>query len=105
MIQIRRLASTDTNFNEALGQLLAFEDSQDAMVEATVGDILADIKKRGDEALLDYTRRFDHLVAASTAELELPHDRLQKALDSLPANQRNALLEAASRVRAYHEKQ
>jgi histidinol dehydrogenase len=105
MIQIRRLSSTDTNFNEALGQLLAFEDSQDAMVEATVGDILADVKKRGDEALLDYTRRFDRLVAASTAELELPHDRMQKALDGLPADQRNALVEAASRVRAYHEKQ
>jgi histidinol dehydrogenase len=105
MIQIRRLSSTDTNFNEALGQLLAFEDTQDAMVEATVGDILADIKKRGDEALLDYTRRFDRLVAASMAELELPHDRMQKALDILPAEQRNALMEAAMRVRAYHEKQ
>jgi histidinol dehydrogenase len=105
MIQIRRLSSTDTNFNEALGQLLAFEDTQDAMVEATVGDILADIKKRGDEPLLDYTRRFDRLVAASMAELELPHDCMQKALDILPAEQRNALMEAAMRVRAYHEKQ
>jgi histidinol dehydrogenase len=105
MIRIRHLSSTDTNFNEALGQLLAFEDSQDAMVEATVGDILTDIKKRGDEALLDYTRRFDRLVVASTAELELPHDRIQKALDTLPADQRNALMEAAARVRAYHEKQ
>jgi histidinol dehydrogenase len=105
MIRIRNLSSTDTNFNEALGQLLAFEDSQDAMVEATVGDILTDIKKRGDEALLDYTRRFDRLVVASTAELELPHDRIQKALDTLPADQRNALMEAAGRVQAYHEKQ
>lgn len=105
MIRIRHLSSTDTNFSEALGQLLAFEDSQDAMVEATVSDILTDIKKRGDEALLDYTRRFDRLVLASTAELELPHDRLAKALDTLPADQRNALMEAATRVRAYHEKQ
>ena len=105
MIQIRRLSSADANFNETLRQLLAFEDAQDATVEGAVGAILADIKKRGDEALLHYTRRFDGLVAASMAELELPHDRMQKALDNLPDDQRAALMEAAVRVRAYHERQ
>ncbi|WON75464.1 MULTISPECIES: histidinol dehydrogenase [unclassified Nitrosospira] len=104
-MQIRRLSSTDTGFDEALGRLLAFEDAQDATVDAAAADILADMKKRGDEALLEYTRRFDHLNAAFAAELELPHDRLQKALDSLPADQRSALMEAAARVQAYHEKQ
>ena len=105
MIQIKRLSSTDAGFNETLAKLLAFENAQDAQVDATVADILADIKKRGDEALLEYTRRFDHLNAASAAELELPQSRLQQALQSLPADQRNALEQAAQRVRAYHEKQ
>ncbi len=105
MIQIRRLSSTDSRFDEALGRLLAFEDAQDAAVDAAAAEILADIKKRGDEALLGYTRRFDHLDAGSMAELELPHDRMQSALQSLPADQRSALTEAAARVRAYHEKQ
>ncbi|SEP21329.1 histidinol dehydrogenase [Nitrosovibrio sp. Nv6] len=105
MIQIKRLSSTDASFDEALSKLLAFENAQDAKLDATVADILANIKKRGDEALLEYTRRFDHLNAASAAELELPQDRLQQALRKLPADQRDALEQAAQRVRVYHEKQ
>ncbi|SFN96832.1 histidinol dehydrogenase [Nitrosospira briensis] len=105
MIQIKRLSSTNAGFDETLAKLLAFESAQDAKVSATVSDILADIKKRGDEALLEYTRRFDRLKAASALELELPQSRLQQALQSLPADQRNALENAAQRVRAYHQKQ
>jgi histidinol dehydrogenase len=105
MIQIKRLSSTDANFDVALAKLLAVEDAHDVEVDATVAGILTDIKKRGDEALLEYTHRFDHLDAVSVAELELPHSRLKQALQSLPADQRNALEQAATRVRAYHEKQ
>ena len=89
MIKIRRLSSTDSSFDEALGRLLAFENAQDAAVDAAAAEILADIKKHGDDALLGYTRRFDHLDAGSMAELELPHDRIQSALKSLPADQRS----------------
>ncbi|MDO8437375.1 MAG: histidinol dehydrogenase [Nitrosomonadaceae bacterium] len=105
MIQIKRLSSTDAGFDAALDKLLAFEDTQDAAVDVTVSGILADVKKRGDEALLEYTRRFDHLDAASVAQLELPKNRLQQALQDLPAMQRETLEQAAGRVRAYHEKQ
>jgi len=105
MLQIKRLSSTDAGFDAALDKLLAFEDTQDAAVDATVSGILADIKKRGDEALLEYTRRFDHLDVASVAQLELPKSRLQQALRDLPAMQREPLEQAAGRVRAYHEKQ
>ena len=105
MIQIKRLSSTDVGFNEALAALLAFENAQDAKLEAAVADILADIKKRGNEALLEYTCRFDRWDPASAVALELPHQRLQQALHGLPADQRDALEQATSRVRAYHEKQ
>jgi len=105
MIQIRRLSSTDAGFHAALEKLLAFEDSHDATMDATVDAILADIKKRGDEALLEYTRRFDRVSATSVAELELPQTRWKQALRSLSADQRNALEQAAGRVRSYHEKQ
>jgi histidinol dehydrogenase len=104
MIQIKRLNSTDVDFGQALEKLLAFEDAQDESIYATVSAILADIKKRGDEALLEYTRRFDRLEVAA-AELELPLTRLDEALRRLPADQRKALEQAALRVRAYHEKQ
>ena len=105
MLQIKQLSSTDAGFDAALDKLLAFEDTQDAAVDVTVSGILADVKKRGDEALLEYTRRFDHLDAASVAQLELPKNRLQQALRDLPAVQREPLEQAAERVRAYHEKQ
>ena len=105
MLQIKRLSSTDVDFDTALKKLLAFEDSQDAEIDITVNTIIADIKKRGDEALLEYTRRFDHLDATSVGQLELPKERLQKALLELPVAQRKPLEQAAERVRRYHEKQ
>lgn len=105
MVQIKRLASTDIGFNKSLGQLLAFENAQDDEVNKTVTSILTDIKCRGDAALLEYTQRFDNLTATTVEALELPKAYLQQALQALPPFQRDALEQAAQRVRAYHEKQ
>jgi histidinol dehydrogenase len=105
MMQIKRLNSSSADFNEALDKLLAFEDAQDESIHATVSAILADVKKRGDAALLEYTRRFDRTGAATVAELELEKSRLHEALHTLPADRRDALEQAAGRIRAYHEKQ
>lgn len=105
MIKLNRLSSTNAKFDEALNALLAFESTQDEAVNATVNRILADIKKRGDEALLDYTRHFDHLTASSMAEIELPQSEWQHSLQKLPTAEREALEQAAQRIRAYHEKQ
>jgi len=105
MISIKRLSSADTEFDRALSELLAFENAQDAKLEAAVADILADIRMQGDKALLEYTLRFDRLDAKSAANLELTRKRLQQALHNLPAEQRNALEHAVERVRVYHEKQ
>ncbi|HEX8873199.1 MAG TPA: histidinol dehydrogenase [Nitrosospira sp.] len=105
MIKIKRLNSADLDFDRQLEKLLALEDVQDESIHATVSVILADIRKRGDEALLEYTRRFDRLEAVEAAELELPLTRLEEALRRLPANERKALEQATLRVRAYHEKQ
>jgi len=105
MIQIKRLSSTDSGFTAALEKIIAFEGAQNAAVDSTVADILANVKKRGDEALLEYTRCFDHLDATSIAELELPKKDLQQALQILPTFQREALEQAAERVCAFHKKQ
>ncbi len=102
---IKRFSSTDADFSARLDQLLAFEGAQDASVEATVASILADVKERGDDAVLEYTNRFDRLSAASMAELELPRSEWQAALDALPAEERTALNLAACRIRSYHEAQ
>ena len=105
MINIKRLSSTDADFKVRLDALLAFEGAQDESIDQTVAAILADVKVRGDAAVVEYTNRFDRLSAASMGELELSQDELHKALNGLPVVQRAALEAAAARVRAYHERQ
>lgn len=104
-MNIRRLSTQDSNFDEALKQLLAFETAQDDKIDQVVADILRNVKQRGDAAVLEYTQRFDRLQAKSLQELELGKAELQAALQGLPASQREALQQAADRVRGYHEKQ
>ncbi len=105
MLNIPRLSTADTDFPAKLKTLLAFEAAADDHIERTVAGILADIKARGDQAVVDYSNRFDRLSVASMRELELAPDELASALASLPQERRAALETAARRVRAYHERQ
>jgi len=105
MSLITRLRSQDPDFSMSLRTLLAFDAEQDDSIEHVVADVLKDVRHRGDEALLDYTRRFDRVEASSVQALEIPRDEWQAALDALPQDQRAALEEAARRVREYHERQ
>ena len=102
---MRRLATTQADFDARLAGLLAFEAAQDPGVDATVAAILADVKSRGDAAVLEYTARFDGVTAATLAELEIPKSELQAALERIPAARRSALETAAARVRDYHGRQ
>jgi histidinol dehydrogenase len=102
---MRRFSSNDADFDARLSELLAFESAQDPKIDAAVAAILADVKARGDAAVLEYTQRFDRLSAKTLGELEIPQAELDAALRSLPAAQRDALAAAAQRVRAFHEKQ
>ncbi|MEF8758977.1 MAG: histidinol dehydrogenase [Candidatus Accumulibacter sp. UW25] len=105
MIRIKRLATTEADFQPRLDALLAFEAAQDDAIERTVADIVAAVKTSGDAAVIEYTRRFDGLGVDSMAELELSQDVLQQALAGLPAAQRQALEAAAGRIRRYHQRQ
>jgi histidinol dehydrogenase len=102
---IRRLATREPGFERELAALLAFESAQDPAVDAAVERILADVKQRGDVALLDYTRQFDRVNAASVAVLKLSRDEMDAALAKLAPARRGALEAAAERIRSYHEKQ
>ncbi|MFZ1181110.1 MAG: histidinol dehydrogenase [Herbaspirillum sp.] len=104
-IAIRKLDSTEAGFREKLSAVLAFEAGEDAAIDRAAAAILADVKARGDAAVLAYTNRFDRLGAASVAALEIGQDELKKALAGLPAARRDALQTAAGRVRVYHERQ
>jgi histidinol dehydrogenase len=105
MIRLRRLDTAQPDFDARLAELLAFESAQDPKVDAVVADILADVKARGDVAVLEYTRRFDRLEASSVAGLELTSAECKRALKRIPAAARAALQAAVKRVRAYHRKQ
>lgn len=99
------LDATQADFSQRLKQLLAFETAQDPGVDQAVAAICDDVRARGDQAVLDYTNRFDHMHATSISELTLTRAELQAAHDRLPEVQRQALTTAAERVRRYHEKQ
>ncbi|MFH1043863.1 MAG: histidinol dehydrogenase [Pseudomonadota bacterium] len=105
MAEIARLSTRDADFDARLARLTAFDAAQDESVDRTVAEILAAVKSRGDAAVLEYTERFDSVTAGTLAELELPRDLLARARDALPAGEREALEQAALRVRCYHEKQ
>jgi histidinol dehydrogenase len=104
-IQIRTLDSTQAEFRQQLAHVLAFEATEDDAIDRAAAAILADVKARGDAAVLEYTNRFDRLQASSVAALEIPRADLLAALEQLPAPRRAALQTAADRVRAYHERQ
>ena len=107
-IQIRKLDSSQDGFQQSLDTLLAFEAGTDAAIETAVAKILADVKTRGDAAVLEYTNRFDripHGGAAEMAAFDISQAELQAALNGLPSAQREALQIAAQRIRAFHERQ
>jgi histidinol dehydrogenase len=104
-MNIRKLSSRSAGFDAELTKLLAFEETADEKLEATVAGILADVRKRGDAAVLEYTRKFDRLPLANAAAMELSRDELLVAFEGLPSEQRNALEQAAQRVTDYHKKQ
>ncbi|MBX3654287.1 MAG: histidinol dehydrogenase [Ramlibacter sp.] len=100
-----RLTTTSDTFDSDFQARLHWAADTDAAIEQRVADILADVRLRGDAAVLDYTARFDGLQAESVAGLELTQDDFRQAFEALPAAQRDALQAAARRVRSYHEAQ
>ncbi len=107
MPDIRQLNAADENFWQQLDEVLAWEQSIDSGVVATVTDILADVKQRGDAALLEYTQKFDRIEATAVEQLEITHAQLQQSLNTIDKTQREALELAGARVHAYavHQKQ
>ena len=102
---MRRLDTRDADFSERLRAVTAWQDELDQDVNRTVTAVLADIASRGDAALLEYTARFDKLEADSGAGLEVSPQRQADALESIAPEHREALEQAAARVRSYHEHQ
>lgn len=104
-MKIRRFNSVDSQFSDQLSAALAYEEDSYQDVESRVAAIISDIRKKGDQALIDFTARFDRLQVGSVSELELKREDLKQAVSRVPVEQYDALKEAAERVRRYHERQ
>ncbi len=105
MTDIAFLDAAEADFYPRLDALLAWESVSDAGVNRIVEEIIGEIRRRGDAALLDYTRRFDGWAPASAADLEIPRERLETAWEAVPADQQAALETATARIRSYAERQ
>ncbi len=102
---MRRLDAREPDFHRHLAELTSWHETLDEDVDRTVAGIVAAVAGRGDAALLEFTARFDQLVVDSVADLEVSGERRAAALASIDRGQRQALEQAAARVRAYHEQQ
>ena len=102
---IARLCSAHGDFPERFESLLAVAGEDDPQVDAAVREIIAAVRRDGEPAVLEFTRRFDGVVADALSGLEVPADRLDAAWDAIGAAERAALTAAADRIRAYHEHQ
>ena len=105
MPEIARLSTAQADFGERLAALTAFDSALDDDIERTVASIVADVRARGDAAVLEYTERFDRVKVSRVSELELPRSALEKARKDLAIDKRKALEDAAARIRRYHERQ
>jgi len=104
-VAVRTLSTADADFEAAFQRVLHWSDETDQSIEEAAAGILADVRTRGDAAVLEYTRRFDGIDAASVGALEITQAELRAALDAIKPAQRAALEAAAQRVRSYHERQ
>lgn len=102
---MRRLSSSDPDFEREFAQLVADRRESDPDVAATVRHILQEVRARGDEALADYTARYDRYSLASDADWRIAPEACRAAFDALDDDLRAALELAAARIRTYHEAQ
>ncbi len=105
-LHITKLDTSSADFNQQLQTLLNWDENDGLEVQQRVLAIIADVRKNGDQALIEYTNRFDHCTINHAGELELSKATLKSAWENLPTEQADALQIAADRIRAYanHQK-
>ncbi len=104
-LNIQKIDASSPDFDRQLQHLLAWDEADDLDIQQRVLAIIADVRKNGDKAVIDYTNRFDHRNIAKADELELSKEALKSAWEQLPAEQAQALQTAADRIRTYAEHQ
>ena len=105
MIKVRQLSTKSESFWEDLGGLISWESVSDDKVFGVVTDIINQIRQRGDEALIEYTNKFDRMDIQNSSELEISRSRLKQSYDAVDDQTRELLQKSADRIYAYHEHQ
>ncbi|MXV45218.1 histidinol dehydrogenase [Saccharibacter sp. 17.LH.SD] len=101
---MKRLDTQQADFSESLKQVLSNRGQQSGSVVEPVRAILADIRQRGDEALCDYTERFDRLTLPAE-KLRISRDEVEEAAARVAPETQEALALAAKRIEAFHSAQ
>lgn len=104
-LDISFLAASQADFSDRLAIALDRQMLVSEQVTEQVRAILDGTRSRGDEAVLEYTRRFDGLDVRDMAALTVERDRMEQSLARLPAASAEAMRHAAERIRRYHEAQ
>lgn len=99
-----RLSTCDGDFDARFAELLAMKREDSPDVDATVAGIIADVRARGDAAVIELTTRFDRLELTPDT-LAFSPDEIDTACARVPEDEAHALELAAQRIRAYHERQ
>jgi len=104
-INITKLDNSSADFDQQLHHLVTWDEADDRDINHRVLDIITDVRQNGDQAVINYTNRFDQTAFSHAGELELSQETLKAAWEQLPADQAQALKTAAERIRAYAEQQ
>ena len=105
LISITQISTADSDFENQLARLLRREMLVNDEVTSTVSNILQAVRSRGDQAVLEFTTKFDGFDAKSMGDLQVTPEQMASSLEKLPAAQKQALVHATERIRRYHEKQ
>ena len=105
MGDIRQFSSTDKDFDSKLQKLLDWQNTENSKIDHQVGEILTNVRQKGDIALVEYTNQFDHRNVSSIKNLIVPSDQMSQALQNISEPERSALNVSAERIIEYHEHQ
>jgi len=105
MLFVRRFNTKDTDFENQFYEFIAIDQGQASDVTGVVEGIIADVRARGNQALLEYTQKFDRLVCENDAQLEVSQEQIIAALEGVDSEKRAALEHAHARIFAYAERQ
>ena len=105
MADIRQFSSIDKDFDSKLQKLLNWQKTENSKIDHQVGEILTNIRQKGDIALVEYTNQFDNRNVSTIRDLIVSFDQMSQALQNISDPERLALNVSAERIIEYHEHQ